>query len=224
MRTAVVSALRGPLRYARAGPFTTAYLVVLLVGHGWLAGRPDTGRILAAVSTNLDTLRAHPLTALVGSALVVNGPLRPAPSTAFGGTLITLVLGVGVALWWVEARLGTLTAVAVLVTGHLGATLLTVPVIVWAIATGRYPPETASAIDVGISYGAEAALAAVTVLLPRSARLPWAAFVLAWPLVDADWYGVLPDYTTVGHLISAGLGISVAAGARAAGWRRSSPR
>lgn len=201
--------LRAPWRYVRRGPFTAAYLVVLVVGHAWLAGRPDAGRFLVWLSTDLDNLARHPVGSLAGSLLVVNGPLRPAFTSAFGGTLITLVLGVGVALWWLERRAGTRAAAGVLVVGHVGATLLTAVVIRWAVAAGRYPPTVRSELDVGISYGAQAALAAVTVLLPRRAWLPWAAFVVVWPLADADWFGWLPDFTTVGHLISAALGAMV---------------
>lgn len=192
--------------YVRAGPFTTAYLLLLVAVRLVLDHGDRTDAVLAWLSTNLDNLARHPLGSLAGSLLVINGPLRPAADSGFGGTLITVGLGIGVALWWLEARAGTPVAAAVLIVGHVAATLLTAVVIGWAIATGRYPPETRSALDVGVSYGAEAALAAVTVLLPRWARAPWVLFVLAWPLADAEWFGALPDFTTVGHLLSAAIG------------------
>ncbi|MEU9015786.1 hypothetical protein AB0D12_40235 [Streptomyces sp. NPDC048479] len=56
-------------------------------------------------------------------------------------------------------------------------------------------------------------LAVGILALPRSARLPWALFVLAWPLDGAEWAGPGPlqDLKTVGHLIAAILGFGVVA-------------
>ena len=196
------------MHYVRTGPVTSILLVVVLAGHALLGALvADPTGLLARLSTDVDNLRRYPLTALVGSLFLVPGPLL---GSGLGGTLITLVLGLGVALWWFEAREGSPAALAVVGLGHLGATLLTVPVILWAVATGRYPPEVRSTLDVGVSYAAEAALAAVTVLLPRWSRPPWGLFVVGWPLLDADWYGWLPDFTTVGHLWSAAIGLAVA--------------
>jgi hypothetical protein len=205
----VVALRRGaalPVRYVRAGPVTSVLLAVVLGGHALLGALlADPGVVIARLSTDLDNLARHPLTALPGSLLVVPGPLL---GSGLGGTVITLVLGFGVALWWFEVREGSPAAVAVVLAGHVGATLLTVPVILWAVASGRYPPEVRSTLDVGVSYAAEAALAAATVLVPRWARPAWLLFVVGWPLLDADWYGPLPDFTTVGHLWSAAIGLT----------------
>lgn len=194
----------GIRRYVVAGPWTVAYLVVLLAVHAGMSGT-DPAAFLAWASTNAANLATHPVGALLASALVVNGSLLD------GGTVITLWLGVGVALWWLEARWGALRAAAVFLGGHVGATLLTLPVILAAIGAGRYPEDVRTAVDVGISYGAQAALAAVVVALPRWAWVPWVVFVLGWPLLDADWSGLLPDFTTVGHLIAATIGFLLAA-------------
>jgi hypothetical protein len=198
----VIAAVR---RYLVSGPWTVGFLVVLLGVHAWMAVSPDADAFVAWASTNVVNLGSHPGGALLASALVVNGSLLDT------GTVITLWLGIGVALWWVESRRGAVRAAAVFLGGHVGATLLTVPVILAAIHAGRYPEDTRAAVDVGISYGAQAALAALVVALPRWAWAPWAAFVLGWPLLDADWSGWLPDFTTVGHLIAAGIGFVLAA-------------
>ena len=182
------------------------FLLLLVVVHAVLDVLDEPDRLLAWLSTNLDNLHHHPLGSLVGSLLVINGPLRPALDSSFGGTVITLVLGIGVALWVLEVRRGSRAAVTILLVGQVGATLLPALVVHAAVASGRYPPETSSALDVGISYGAQAALAAVTGFLPRPARALWVLFVVAWPLADAAWFGLLPDFTTVGHLVSAALG------------------
>lgn len=191
-------------RYVTAGPWTVGYLVVLLGVHTW-SSAADPSSFVAWASTNVVNLGTHPAGALVASALIVNGSLLD------GGTAITLWLGIGVALWTVESRRGPARAAAVFLGGHVGATLLTVPVILAAIRAGRYPDQTRTAVDVGISYGAEAALAAFVVVLPGWARVPWVVFVYGWPLLDADWSGLLPDYTTVGHLVAATIGFVLAA-------------
>ena len=192
------------MTYLRRGPWTCGFLAVLLVVHVWFTVSSRADDAVTWLSTNLDNLGAHPVGSLIGSAFVTTGSLvDPA-------LLITLWLGIGVALWWLEAHRGALRAAAVFVAGHVGATLLTALVLLLAIDAGRYAPTERSAVDVGISYGAQAALAAVVVALPQWARVPWVVFVLAWPLVDADWYGLLPDFTTVGHLVAAGLGFAAA--------------
>ena len=187
-------------RYVVSGPWTVGYLAVLLAVHAWMATSDRADAFAAWASTNVVNLGTHPVGALVASALIVNGSLLDP------GTVITLWLGVGGALWWLESRRGPVCAAAVYLGGHVGATLLTVPVILAAIRAGRYPDGVRTAIDVGISYGAEAVLAAVVVILPRWAWAPWAVFVVGWPLLDADWSGLLPDFTTVGHLIAATIG------------------
>lgn len=178
---------------------------MLLVAHVWFTVSPAADAAVAWLSTNLDNLGRHPVGSLLGSAVVTDGSLLDP------GLLITLWLGIGAALWWVEAHRGPARAAAVFLTGHVGATLLTALVLLVAIHAGTYPDATRSAVDVGISYGAEAALAAAVIALPRWARAPWVLFVLGWPLVDAEWFGPLPDFTTVGHLVAAGIGFALAA-------------
>ena len=191
-------------RYVAAGPWTVGYLVVLLAVHTWM-GAGDRSAFVAWASTNTANLGTHPLGALVASALIVNGSLLDA------GTVITLWLGIGGALWWIESRRGPARAAVVFLGGHGGGTLVTVPVILAAIRAGRYPEATRTAVDVGISYGAQGALAAVVVALPGWARVPWVLFVYGWPLLDAEWSGLLPDFTTVGHLVAATIGFVLAA-------------
>jgi hypothetical protein len=191
------------LSYVRGGPWTTAVLVVLLVAHGWLAQRADADQVLARVSTNTDNLAAAPLTSLAGSLLFFDGPVLAA------GSVITLGLGVAGAFWWLETRAGPVRAATIFLAGHVGATLLAAVVITVAVRAGRYPAEVRSALDFGISYGSETVLAAVTVAMPRWAWAPWMLFVLGWPLADARWYGLLPDFTTVGHLFSAAIGLAL---------------
>ncbi|GGS31550.1 membrane protein [Streptomyces nojiriensis] len=205
----LVRAVRG---YPRRAPLTLAYVCLLLGSHAWVGHGLSTERaaaVLGHVSTNLDNLQDHPVPALLGSALFFDGTLTDVTSTDFVGTLITLGLGVCCFLAWVEHRWGRVRAVAVFLGGHVAATLLTAVVIAVALRHGWYPAAVRQALDYGVSYGAQTVLAIGTLALPRRGRLPWAAFVIAWPLGGADWSGPLPDFTTVGHLTAAALGFGL---------------
>jgi hypothetical protein len=194
--------------YVRAGPVTATYLLVLLVSHVWLdhfAVHPH--RVLAAISTNDVNLRHHPLQSLGGSALFFNGTLTRIDTELFAGTVITMGFGIAGALWWWEKQVGAIRAYAIFLSGHVVATLCAWLVIQHAVLSGRYPESVRTALDYGVSYGAEAMLAACTVVMTGFRRWVWLAAVLAWPLADATWYGVLPDFTTIGHLTAAAVGL-----------------
>ncbi|MEV7560801.1 rhomboid-like protein [Streptomyces sp. NPDC089795] len=206
--------LRAVRAYPRRAPLTLAYVCLLLAGHVWLgqglsADRADA--LLGYLSTNLDNLRDHPLRALLGSVLFFDGTLTDVTSTDFVGTFITLGLGVCCSLAWVEHRWGKWRAIAVFLGGHVVATLLTAVVIVVALRHGGYPTAVRQSLDYGVSYGAQTVLAIGTLALPRRGRLPWAVFVLAWPLGGADWSAPLPDFTTIGHVLAAVLGFGLLA-------------
>ncbi|WP_209441534.1 rhomboid-like protein [Streptomyces erythrochromogenes] len=206
-------ALRAVRWYPRRAPLTLAFVCLLLAGHAWI-GRVSADRaaaVLGYLSTNLDNLRDHPLPALVGSALFFDGTLTDVASTDFAGTLITLGLGVCCFLAWAESRWGKRRAVAVFLGGHVAATLLTAAVIGVGLRYGWYPAAVRGSLDYGVSYGAQTVLAVGTLALPRRGRLPWAVFVLAWPLGGLEWNGPLPDFTTVGHLLAAVLGFGLLA-------------
>ncbi|MFI8260960.1 MULTISPECIES: rhomboid-like protein [unclassified Streptomyces] len=206
-------ALRAVRGYPRRAPLTLAYVCLLLAGHVWVdqvlsADRAAT--VLGHLSTNLDNLQDHPVSALLGSVLFFDGTLTDVTSTDFVGTLITFGLGVCCFLAWAEHRWGKRRAVAVFLGGHVAATLLTAVVITIALRHGWYPTAVRQALDYGVSYGAQTVLAIGTLALPRRGRLPWAAFVLAWPLGGAEWTGgPLPDFTTIGHLTAAALGFGL---------------
>ncbi|MFD5513609.1 rhomboid-like protein [Streptomyces sp. NPDC127051] len=204
--------LRAVCEYPRRAPLTLAYVCLLLIGHVWVNHGPSADRaatVLGYLSTNLDNLQDHPLSALLGSALFFDGTLTDVTSVDFVGTLITFGLGVCCFLAWAEWRWGTPRAVAVFLGGHVVATLLTAVVTAIALQHDWYPTAVRQALDYGVSYGAQTVLAIGTLALPRRGRLPWAVFVLAWPLGGADWTGPLPDFTTIGHLTAAAVGFGL---------------
>jgi len=192
--------------YVRAGPWTASLLVALVAVHAGLAMTGALAPARAWSSTNVANLVHHPLGSLTTSLFFLGNTDAVTP-----GTIGIVGLGIGGALWWLEARHGPATAAVALLAGHVGATVLTALVIVAAVDGGIYPASVLSTIDVGISYGAQAAAAAAVVLLPRWACPVGVAVVVAWPLLDADWVGRFPDFTTVGHLVSAALGLTLGA-------------
>jgi hypothetical protein len=195
--------------YVRDGPVTAIYLLVLAVDYAWLdqvtAARRH--RILQAVSTNDVNLHHHPIRALPGSLLFFDGTLTRVDTQSFAGTVITVGFGVAGALWWWEKHSGAVRAYAIFLSGHVVGTLVAWLVIMHAVAIGRYPESVRTTLDYGISYGAEAMLAACTIVISGVRRWLWLAAVLAWPLADATWFGALPDFTTIGHLTAAGVGL-----------------
>ncbi|MEJ2887190.1 rhomboid-like protein [Actinomycetospora aeridis] len=201
-----MNALRG---WVRAGPVTATYLGVLVATHVVLAATDIGPRARAWSSTNVENLRHHPLGALATSPFFLGNSAVVTP-----GTVAVVGVGIAGALWWLEARCGVATATAAFLGGHVGATLVTALVIGPAVRAGLYPADVVSAVDVGVSYGAQGAAAAATVLLPRAAAVPAAVLVLGWPVLDADWDGPLPDFTSVGHLAAALIGVGVGAVAR----------
>ncbi|MEU2450768.1 rhomboid-like protein [Streptomyces sp. NPDC012765] len=207
--------LRTVRQYPRRAPLTAAYVCLLLVSHAWVLYGLSADRsaaVLGHVSTNLDNLQDHPLSSLVGSVLFFDGTLTDVASTEFVGTFITLGLGVCCFLARAEHRWGKRRAVAVFLGGHVAATLITAAVIAVALQHDWYPAAVRQALDYGVSYGAQTVLAIGTLALPRRGRLPWAVFVLGWPLGGAEWTtGPLPDFTTVGHLTAAVLGFGLLA-------------
>lgn len=188
-------------------PATVAYLVVLVTTY-WitirLLPREQALRLLLAVSTNLDNLTHHPLQALVGSALFPATPILSLPG------ILTLGVGIGCCMGLIERTCGTWRALTTFAAGHVVATLLTVPVILYGIATHRYAPAERHGFDFGVSYGAVASMAAITSRLPRALRPLWLASSVGFLLSTATWYGALPDFTTIGHLCALGIGLTAA--------------
>ncbi|MEV7188898.1 rhomboid-like protein [Kitasatospora sp. NPDC093102] len=191
----------------RRSPATVTYLCVLLTTY-WVTFRllplDQAERVFHAVSTNLDNLQHHPVRSLLGSALFPATPLLSVPGV--------LTLGVGIAgcLGWIERTHGTGRALAALAIGHFGATLVTAPVVMCGIVSGRYDPAEAFGFDFGISYAAVAAMAAVTGRLPGLLRPLWLLSGVGYVLSTAEWYGLLPDFTTIGHLSAVALGCMAA--------------
>ncbi len=187
-------AMRSLAAYVRTAPFTFAYLGLLLATTAVLAVSSERARtmLLRASSTNLHHLGQEPLRVLVASALWLQGL-----------SVLVWVLLFVVVLAAVEQALGTRRTLAIFAAGHVGATLLTALGLWIGIRAGAFSPRLDDTVDVGVSYGFVAAAAAFTFLLPRRARLPYAAAVvgyLVFRLVAGH------TYTDAGHLVALAIG------------------
>jgi hypothetical protein len=186
-------------------------LTTYLVAYRLLADR-HAEELFAAISTNVDNLRHRPLIALFGSPLVI-----VARDVSLLNILLVNGLGVVGCLGWLEHRYTAARAFGTYFAGHIGGTLVSALVVGWAVGAGHYPEALRHGIDYGVSYGAIAAIGALAPLVGKWLRIPWAVITILYPFTAADWYGRLPDPTTVGHLAagSIGLGIGVVLARRA---------
>jgi hypothetical protein len=195
----------------RRHPGTASYLLLLLAGSVVVFGvlpADLTDEALRAVSTDLANLDWLFPVRLLASALVAE------PSVY---TVLLVLVGVVGAFGWLERRFGTAWAFGIFLSVHVGVTLVTLLVEVVGVHVGFYPPEVREDLDYGISYGALGCTGAVVCFLPKWARVPVVLAVLLLPLVAADWYGWVPDFATVGHILSGVSGCAISVGLVRAG-------
>jgi hypothetical protein len=182
-------------RLPREAPFSLSYAGIIIATSTVRALWPQHGRRATTdLSTNLSNLDHHPVRALFGSALVVDGSVLL--NLAFGITPMVIA----------ERRLGPTTTAAMFTIGHTGASLITAATIKRGIATGYYPPEVAKATDIGLSYGG------LTVRFAAIGALPGAGA----QLLDVVRAGVLlgmtlpwkmpRDFTSTGHVAASAIG------------------
>jgi hypothetical protein len=180
--------------WIRATPVTLGFIAVLAVTSFWIAHSSDPDAILESASTNIKNLTHMPLRSFFASAVVLSG----------GGWLIAAAQLMVSAAPLERAR-GSFTMLKVFASGHVIATLLTEGGVAAGIAFGLLPHRDLMLIDVGISYGAYACLAAALVLLPRRWRVVGVAAVGSSVLVAL----VLdPGMTPVGHLLAVLVGLA----------------
>ena len=151
----------------------------------------------AVISTSTDNLASHPVRSLVGSALVATSPA----ALWLGLTFAALV---ALELW-----VGPWRALGAFALGHVGATLLTAPTILWGTAHGWMPMSTRSVTDdYGLSYGAVCCLWILVLRLPVLWRVPYVALLVAF-LWSLGVSAAPQDFTATGHLCAALIGLVV---------------
>jgi hypothetical protein len=185
--------------YVRAAPASLVFLFTSAVA--WWTLRdidPQTRqRLVLHASTNLHNMRRDPIRVLVVSAFWSGNSRFPWSTLAE-----FLILMVPAERW-----LGTRRWVAAFAAGHVGATLVTVSGIRWAIHHDVLPVRAAHQVDVGASYGVAAVAALLTYrFTDRRVQLAWAGSLLTF-LAAGAWRG--QSFTDYGHLSAALIGLAL---------------
>lgn len=177
--------------------FTVGYIAALFaVSTTMLMLSPQAhDRVIRHASTNLHNLSHGRLGTLVGSAFVVEaGPLW------FWLPFLTCLLVLA------ELHLRTIQLLVAFLVGHIGATLVVAAALAAAVKLGWMPWSITRASDVGMSYGALAALGALTATIPRSLRSAWIGWWISLSVAAAIIGG---EFTNAGHAVAVTLGVLV---------------
>ena len=179
--------------------FTVGYVAVLLVMSCaiLLLGPHAHDVLVRRASTNLHNLAHGHIGTLLGSALVVDaGPLY------FWLPFLTCLLALA------ELHLRTIRLVVAFLVGHIGATLVVAAALAASVEFGWLPLSITRASDVGMSYGALAALGAMRAVIPSRWRAAWVTWWVSAGLAAAIIGG---DFTDAGHTVAVILGVLVSA-------------
>jgi hypothetical protein len=178
-------------------PFTFVYVVLLGACSLLLTALGPARRdaVLQFSSTDVDHLTARPILALVSSALWIDGI----------GDYIGVAVLLGIVGTVLERRIGTRWIIAIFASGHVIATLLTESSVALGVDMRWLPSGALSRIDVGISYGLAATLAAASVLLPG--RWRYVGVLVAWAYLGSP-LAFTYDMTSWGHVIALGIGVA----------------
>lgn len=197
IRRIATDALRVAVPRPRETPFTFWYLALLGASTTLLNLLDPNSKLLVLrrSSTDVMHLATRPLFVLVTSAWWIDGILNFAAVVVVLGTVGSLL----------ERRLGTRSALAIFVAGHVGATLITEGAIAIGVHAALLPSTSLSRLDVGVSYGLAATLGAAARLLPKKVRL--LGVFAAWLYLGAPLLTDL-DMTSWGHAIAVAIGMA----------------
>lgn len=177
--------------------FTVGYVAALFaVSITMLMLSPQAhDRVIRHASTNLHNLSHGRVGTLIGSAFVVEaGPLW------FWLPFLTCLLVLA------ELHLRTIRLLVAFFVGHIGATLVVAAALAAAVKMGWMPWSITRASDVGMSYGALAALGALTATIPRRLRSAWIGWWISVSVAAAIIGG---EFTNAGHAVAVALGVLV---------------
>jgi S1-C subfamily serine protease len=182
--------------YARSAPVSFGYLLVLVLTTWVLqtSGARVASRLLLERSTNLDHLARDPVRVLVASAFWLSSTWQLSLAAA---ALVLLVAPL-------ERRIGGRRTIAVLASGHLGATLLVAGGLWIALRADAVGRSVVDARDVGPSYALFAAAACLTYLVERRLRGPFVAALVAYAAATVTMEA---SFAAVGHLVAIAIGL-----------------
>ncbi|WP_426593187.1 rhomboid-like protein [Cellulomonas sp. McL0617] len=182
-------------RTVRRADLAIAYCVTVTLVTTWvfLQTPERQAEILSRVSTNLVSLRAEPVLAMLASALVV--------SSMWGLYLVAPLL---VVLAYLQRFVGRLASLAVGLSGHVGASMVVALALASGISHGVIDESVSRATDVGVSYVMAGAMGFLVLAVPR--RWRW------WYMIPTALYWLLPGvidltFTDFGHATALGIGL-----------------
>ncbi|MGL6236741.1 MAG: rhomboid-like protein [Segniliparus sp.] len=186
-----------PLRWAARFPVTLCYVLglvaVALLQRG--LSTPGEEQLVSSASTNLRNLADGRVQTLLESAFVTEED----PSRLWLWLPgLACLLALGELLWRSRRLAGTI------VLGHVGGTAVVAVGLVVALRLGWVESSVVDDDDVGVSYAAMGVIGALVGAFPRRVRPAWAAW---WLVVAAAFAWFNQDFTSVGHLVSLGLGL-----------------
>lgn len=194
---AVPARLTTAVRSVSRLPATLTFLFTLTLTTVLRHRLPDdlTNRLVRASSTNLHNLARRPVQVLGMSAAWLDGGI------------IDLVVA-GLVLGLAEWRLGTRRMVGGFLVGHVGATLIVASGLALGVWVGWIDGTVSNAVDVGVSYGLMALLAALAI----GCRPGWHRSIALTVVAVSVGTGLLDGvtFTTIGHAIAVVLGASAA--------------
>ncbi|WP_345347580.1 rhomboid-like protein [Rhodococcus olei] len=180
-------------------PVSLVFVFALVVTWWSLRGtdRRTLHRLVVGASTNLHNMTHDPIQVLVVSAFWQDGTSFPWMSVA--EFLVVMVAA--------ERWLGSGRWVLVFVGGHVGATLITVAGVAWALDHDLLPAKFAGTVDVGASYGFWAVTALFAFRFTRRAWRWWSVTMIVGFLAVMAWHG--KTFTDYGHLAAVLIGLSL---------------
>lgn len=184
---------------------TMTYLFALAVTTFTVQGANPrlVHRLIVSASTNLHNMASDPVQVVISSAFWLEGGW---PAWLLAAACVLVM--VPAELW-----LGPWRWTGVFAVGHVGATLITVTGIAWALHHNLLPSEIARSVDVGMSYGVVAQAGVLTYRWTGLwRRLAWAA---AWLVGLGLAVGLGQTFTDYGHLCALLLGFALYPAARA---------
>ncbi|GBG97221.1 rhomboid-like protein [Lactococcus termiticola] len=187
-------------RWVVSAPATFTYVAIFVAFT--LVQRTSPDRLINVItrvnSTNIATLTIRPLSALITSSFWV----------ADGGVGLTIyVLAFISLIAWAERTYGTARTIVIWIMGHVGGSLVTVAIELWAIRTGLAASTLAHTTDVGVSYVMAAGLAAA-IWIMRGWHRPIAFLGMAILLISPFFFG--QAIWEGGHLYAFLLGLATA--------------
>ncbi|MFE1885770.1 rhomboid-like protein [Streptomyces diastatochromogenes] len=187
--------LRAAAAYVRSAPGTYVWLLILFLTTVALHHMsPDFEEdFLRQRSTNIHELSQNPVRVLITSAMWIDG-----------GRWLPYAVLYTVFHAQAERWLGTLRWLAVCVSAHVFATLISELALLKAIRDGMAPHSAVNTLDIGVSY----ALAGVMAVLTYRIAAPWRYLYLAVLLaIYTVPLATSRTFTDFGHVLSVLIGL-----------------